>query len=119
MDTLYRKTFPQRPVEQRLDFARGDKLGIFNKFTLLWSPVSRTEIVQRYCSFEQRTFGMWEFVGSLLERGSVSLIPDLFYKHAQSEPRLEYELTEGWYYDAYRPASRDLSATLGHPVQTS
>jgi glycosyltransferase involved in cell wall biosynthesis len=93
---------PLRWVEQRTDFAQGDKLGVVNRFTLLWLPVSRTDIVRRFCTFERRSFGMCELIGSLLEHGGISVIPDLFYMHAHTEPRTEYELTENWYHDAYR-----------------
>ena len=96
-----------------MDFARGDKLSIFNKFVLLWHPVCRTDIFQRYCWFDKRTHGMWDLVGSLIERGDISVIPDLFYKHAHTEPRMEYELTENWYHDAYRADSRPLLAEWG------
>jgi len=89
-------------VERRTDFAQGDKLGIFNKFSMLWCPVSRTDIINRYWSIDTRTLGMWNLVSSLVERGKVVAIPDLFYRHAQTEPRLEYELTENWYHDAFR-----------------
>jgi hypothetical protein len=93
---------PLRWVEQRTDFAQGDKLGVINRFPLLWLPVSQTDIVRRFCTYERRSFGMCEFVGSLLEHGGISVIPDLFYMHAHTEPRTEYELTENWYHDAYR-----------------
>ena len=107
------EAFPQRKVEQRIDFTQGDKLAMFKKFVVLWHPVCRTDIVQRYCSFEKRTFGLWELIGSLLEHGGVSVIPDLFYKHAHSEPRMEYELTEGWYHDAYRAGFESFAGRKG------
>lgn len=105
--------FPHRPVEQKMDFAQGDKVSVLNKFVLLWHPVCRTDIVHRYCSFETRTFGMWELVGSIMERSNVSVIPDLFYRHAHTEPRLEYELTEGWYHDAYRAGFETFIGRMG------
>lgn len=107
------QTFPQRKVEQRVDFAQGDKIAMFRQFVMLWNPVCRTEIFQRYCTFEKRSFGSWEVIGSLLERGKVSVIPDLFYKHAHSEPRMEYELTEGWYHDAYRAGFESFAGRKG------
>jgi glycosyltransferase involved in cell wall biosynthesis len=107
------ETHPQRDVEQRMDFARGDKLSIFNKFVLLWHPVCRTDIVQRYCWFDKRSLNMWEFVGSLIERGDISIIPDLFYRHAHTEPRMEYELTENWYHDAYRAGFETFIGRMG------
>lgn len=93
---------PYRLIEGRIDFARGDKLTIFTKFPLLWHPVCRTEVFHRYVMPDRKSFGFWELVGSLLERGDVSVTGDIFYRHAQTEPRLEYELTENWYHDAYR-----------------
>jgi hypothetical protein len=104
---------PQTVVEQRMDFARGDKLSIFNKFVLLWHPVCRTDIVQRYCWFDKRSHGTWEFVGSLIERGDISVIPDLFYKHSHTEPRMEYQLTENWYHDAYRAGFETFIGRMG------
>jgi glycosyltransferase involved in cell wall biosynthesis len=107
------KTYPNRKVEQRIDFDRGDKLGMFKKFVFLWNPVCRTDIVHRYGSFDKGSFGCWELIGSLLERGNVSVIPDLFYQHAQTEPRMEYELTEGWYHDAYRAGFESFAGRIG------
>lgn len=105
---------PLRHVEQRVDFAQGEKLAVFNKFSLLWLPVCRTDIVQRYFNYnDKRTFGMWELVGTLLERGGITLIPDLFYKHAHTEPRMEYELTEAWYHDAYRAQYESFVGRIG------
>lgn len=105
------QTFPNRKVEQRIDFARGDKLAMFKKFVLLWSPVCRTDILQRYG--DHGTFGGWELISSLLEHGGVSVIPELFYQHAHTEPRLEYELTEGWYHDAYRAGFETFAGRMG------
>lgn len=89
-------------VETRTDFVRGDKLSIFNRFKVLWCPVSRTDIYQRYFSYDEDGFGMWPLVGTLLEHGNVAVIPEVFYKHAHTEPRLEFEMTEAWYHDFHR-----------------
>jgi glycosyltransferase involved in cell wall biosynthesis len=107
------ETHPQRLVEQRIDFARGDKLSIFNKFVILWRPVCRTDIFQRYCWLDKRSHGMWDLVSSLIERGDISVIPDLLYKHAHTEPRMEYELTENWYHDAYRAGFETFVGRMG------
>jgi glycosyltransferase involved in cell wall biosynthesis len=113
------ESFVSSQVTQRTDFARGNKLALFNKFTLLWHPVCRTEIFQRYCSFAKRNFGVWELAGSLLERGDISVIPEPFYKHSHTEPRLEYELTEGWYHDAWRAEFECFVGRMGpsNPVE--
>lgn len=91
-----------KSVETRIDFAQGNKLAIFNQFSLLWFPVCRADIYQRWFSYDDDSFGMWPLVGSLIEHGNVAVIPDMFYKHAHTEPRMEYELTESWYHDWHR-----------------
>jgi len=93
---------PEKLVEQREDFAPGDKIRLFNRFLLLWYPISRTQILQRYFTYDDRSFGFWELAGALIERGTVAVIPNLLYKHAQTEPRMEYELTKAWYHDQHR-----------------
>ncbi len=89
-------------VDQRTDFVQGDKLKVFNRFIMLWFPVCRRDIFQRYFTYDNQSFGMWELVGTLLEHGDIATIPDLFYLHSQTVPRMEYELTESWYHDAHR-----------------
>ena len=89
-------------VEARADFVRGDKRSIFNRFSALWSPVCRTETYQRYFSYDEDGFGMWPLVGTLIEHGNIAVIPEIFYKHACTVPRMEFELTEAWYHDFHR-----------------
>jgi glycosyltransferase involved in cell wall biosynthesis len=93
---------PVKLVEQREDFAQGEKLRMFNRFWLLWYPVCRTAVLQRFFTYDDRSFGFWELAGSLLEHGAIAAIPDTIYKHFQTEPRMEYELTKGWYHDQHR-----------------
>jgi len=92
----------KRFVETRTDFIRGDKLSIFNRFEVLWLPICRAYIYQRYFNYDDNTFGMWPLVGTLLENGNVAIIPEIFYKHANTVPRMEFELTESWYHDSHR-----------------
>ncbi len=82
------------------------------KFGLLWFPVIRTELCQRFCltSFDNRSFGHWQLSGVILDHGAMAVIPDVFYLHIQTMPRSEYDLTEGWYHDKYRA---DLEVYLG------
>jgi hypothetical protein len=75
---------------------------IINQYSLLWHPVCRADIYRRFYMPDRRSFGMWELVGALLKHGGVSVVPEIFYKHAQTEPRMEFELTENWYHDAHR-----------------
>ena len=96
------KVLPVKLVEKRTDFAQHEHMKMINQYTLLWNPVCRADIFRRFYMPDRRSFGMWELAGALLKHGSVSIIPDLFYKHAHTEPRMEYELTENWYHDAYR-----------------
>jgi glycosyltransferase involved in cell wall biosynthesis len=106
-------TPPIKLAEERLDFARGDKLGVFNKFGLLWLPVCRREIIQRFHTYDAKTFGFWELVGCLLEHGGITMIPDLFYRHAHTEPRQEFELTENWYHDQHRAQYESFIGRIG------
>jgi hypothetical protein len=96
------KTRTFAAVAARTDFARGDKAGVIGRFGLLWFPVCRTALIQRFFTYDDKSFGMWPLVGTLLERGVVSVVPNVFYKHAQTSPRMEYELTETWYHDRLR-----------------
>jgi glycosyltransferase involved in cell wall biosynthesis len=93
---------PVQFVNERTDFARHEHAKIFNQFALLWYPVCRTDIYRRFVMPDIRSFGMWELTGALLTHGGVSIIPEIFYKHVHTEPRMEYNLTENWYHDAYR-----------------
>lgn len=100
-------------VEQRVDFARGEKLQIFNRCSLLWYPVCRTHVLQRFFTYDERSFGFWELVGALLEHGAVSVIPELIYKHFQTHPRMEYELTKDWYHDQHRAQYETFMGRIG------
>jgi hypothetical protein len=99
-------------VAARTDFARGDKRAVFERFTLLWFPVCRTEVYQRHFSYDDG-FGMWTLVGTFLEHGAVAVLPTVFYKHAQTVPRLEFELTEGASHDGYRAQFEAYVGRLG------
>jgi glycosyltransferase involved in cell wall biosynthesis len=100
-------------VEQRVDFARGEKLQIFNRCSLLWYPVCRTRFLQRFFTYDERSFGFWELVGSLLEHGGISVIPNLLYKHFHTHPRMEYELTKSWYHDQHRAQHEAFMGRIG------
>jgi glycosyltransferase involved in cell wall biosynthesis len=104
---------PARAVERREDFALGEKLKLFQRFSLLWYPVCRTRVLQRFFTYDDRTFGFWELAGALLERGAVAVIPDLIYKHFQTEPRMEYELTKAWYHDQHRAQYESFLGRIG------
>jgi glycosyltransferase involved in cell wall biosynthesis len=93
---------PIKLVEERTDFAQHEHMKILSLYLLLWHPVCRADIYRRFYMPDRRSFGMWELAGALLKHGGVSVIPDLFYKHAHTEPRMEFEMTENWYHDAYR-----------------
>ena len=106
-------TVIKSPVDQKTDFAQGDKLKIFNRFNLLWSFVCRTDIFQRFFASDKNSFGVWELIGTLLEHGDIATIPDLFYKHAHTVPRMVYELTESWYHDAHRAQYECFAGRIG------
>ena len=93
---------PVKLVETREDFAQGEKLRMFSRFWMLWYPVCRTQVLQRFFTYDDRSFGFWELAGALLEHGAIAAIPDTIYKHFQTEPRMEYELTKAWYHDQHR-----------------
>ena len=96
------RVIPNKLVEKRTDFARYEHMKIINLYSVLWNPVCRADIYRRFYMADRRSFGMWELVGALLKHGGVAVIPDTLYKHAHTEPRMEFELTENWYHDAYR-----------------
>jgi glycosyltransferase involved in cell wall biosynthesis len=96
------RLLPVKPVEERTDFAQHEHMKLLARFTLLWNPVCRTDIYRRFYMVDRRSFGMWELAGALLKHGRISVIPEILYKHAHTEPRMEFELTENWYHDAYR-----------------
>lgn len=109
------QVFPHKSASKRMDFAQGSNIEIINKFSFLWHPVCRTDIFQRFSSFNRTSVGFWELVGALLKRGDVSVIPDLFYKHAHTEPRAEYILSEGWYHDTVRADFEAFFGRMGQP----
>lgn len=83
-------------------FDSSDKLKMFNQFSLLWLPVMRTETYQRFCFYDDNTFGYWRLISMLMKHGKIAVIPDILYKHAHTEPRMEYEMTEPAYHDKLR-----------------
>jgi glycosyltransferase involved in cell wall biosynthesis len=107
--------FPRRPAGPRMDFAQGSHMEIINRFSYLVHPVCRTDIFQRFSSFNKTSVGFWELVGSLIKCGDISVIPDVFYKHAHTEPRAEYHLTEGWYHDSMRADYESFFGRMGQP----
>ena len=112
-------TFPNKPARPRMDFAQGSHLEIINKFSFLWFPVCQTDIFQRFSTFNKSAVGSWEVVGSFLRYGDVSVIPDFFYKHADTEPRAEYKLTEGSEHDAIRADFESFLGRMGQPYPPS
>lgn len=95
-------TNPQVMSDQRADFSSADRLALANTFSLIWYPVYRTDIFQRACFSDARSFGFWEIVNALLRHGRIAVTPLLFYRHAMTEPRMEYQLIENWYHDMHR-----------------
>lgn len=104
-------TFPL--VDEVRIFEKSQKQEIIREFKVLWSPVIRREIYQRFCSYDKYTWGQWPLVGKMLDHGSVALLPEIFYKHAHTVPRTEHELTEGWYHDMYRAQFEEYIGELG------
>lgn len=94
LDTVY--------VTEPQVYGSADKLRMFNQFSLLWLPVVRSDIYQRFCFYDDNTFGFWRLIGMLMKHGKIAVIPDILYKHAHTEPRMEYEMTESWYHDKLR-----------------
>ena len=94
-----------RHTDKTLVFPKGSKskMDVF-KLGRLWFPVIRTEICQRFCVtvYNKFSWGHWPFVGRMLDQGAIAVIPAIFYKHIHTEPRGEYNLTEGWCHDKYR-----------------
>jgi glycosyltransferase involved in cell wall biosynthesis len=109
------QVFPSKAAPKRMDFAQGSNIEIINKFTFLWHPVCRTDVFQRFTSFNRTSNGFWEVVGALIKHGDVSVIPDVFYKHAHTEPRAEYNLTEGWHHDSLRADFEAFFGRMGQP----
>jgi len=89
-------------VQEKMTFAKGDWVSLFSTFGVLWSPVVRTSIAQRFFVQDDSDFGMWPLANELLRRGSVAVVPGFFYKHAQTVPRMEYSMTEAWFHDFNR-----------------
>jgi glycosyltransferase involved in cell wall biosynthesis len=104
---------PFKLVEERTDFARHEHMKVFDRFMMLWHPVCRADIYRRFYMHDPRSFGMWELAGVLLKYGGISVVPDILYRHSHTEPRLEFELTENWYHDAYRAGFECFVGELG------
>ena len=79
-----------------------EELKVINKFSAFQWPLVRTSIFQRFCFFNRHSHGTRRIVAKLLNFGSIAFIPQIFYKHAHTVPRYEYNLTEGFYHDEYR-----------------
>ena len=89
-------------TERKTRFERGARREIFAAVDMLWCPVVRREVFQRHCFYDANTFGYWRLVSQILAHGAIELVPECLYKHAHTVPRMEFELTESWYHDAYR-----------------
>jgi len=84
-------------------FRKNDRIGILKGCGLLWNPVMRTSIVQRFFSCEElQSWYQWPLVSVLIENGDIVVVPDLLYKHAHTIPRYEFNLTESWFHDHHR-----------------
>jgi glycosyltransferase involved in cell wall biosynthesis len=106
-----------RRVEQVTVFPKGSKskVEVFQKIDRLVFPVIRTDICSRFCihTFNKYSSAKWLFVSRMLEQGAIAVLPDIFYKHAHTEPRGEYNLTEGWYHDRYRAEFETFIGEMG------
>ena len=91
-----------RQTDQPLTFGPTDQIKLLNQIGALWFPVARRRTVQRHCEYDAHTWGLMRFAAQLMARGGIVIVPDLFYKHAHTESRLEHELTEPWYHDHHR-----------------
>ncbi len=113
-DLKQENVVPYKKTDEIVIFPKGaeSKKELLFKFGLLWLPIIRTELCQRFCitSFDNRSFGNWQLIGVILDHGAMAVIPDVIYLHVQTVPRAEYNLTEGWYHDMHRA---DLEIYLG------
>ncbi len=89
-------------TDKKLRFERGARREIFAAADMLWCPVMRREIFQRHCFYDANTFGYWRLVSQILAQGAIEIVPECLYRHAHTVPRMEFELTESWYHDAFR-----------------
>jgi len=83
-------------------YSFNERGAMIEDFGGLWCPVMRTETSQRHCFQDNTTFGFWRQAEMFIQHGSIAMIPDLIYKHAQTIPRMEHQLIEPWYHDLYR-----------------
>ncbi|MDQ6982149.1 MAG: glycosyltransferase family 2 protein [Mariprofundus sp.] len=90
-----------------------DRGKLFENTGMIWGPVMRTNINQRFCYYDSTTFGHWRQAEMLIRHGLIALIPDLIYKHAQTIPRMEFDLIEPWYHDMHRSDYELFIAGLG------
>jgi len=91
-----------RQTDRPLTFGPADRIRLLNEISALWFPVARRRTLQRHCEYDAHTWGLMRLAGQLVARGGIMIVPDLFYKHAHTESRLEHELTEPWYHDHHR-----------------
>ncbi len=103
----------QSQVAQPMRFSRTDKARLYDTIELLWCPVARREVLQRFCFHDDNSFGYWRLVSQFLDHGEIEVIPDRIYRHAQTVPRMEYELTEHWYHDSHRADMEMFQFNLG------
>ena len=103
-------------IEDVTIFPQGSQMDIFNRLSNVpHSPVIRTEHCHRFCIhvYDKYSSGHWPLVGKMLDCGDVAVVPDPFYKHAQTEPRGELQLTEGWCQDKCRTQYEVFIAQMG------
>jgi len=103
-------------VGKKIVYGPFEKITMFEQHVLPYFPVVRTEIFQRYCFYDELTFGFWRLIAQLFEHGSIAIIPELVYTHVHTEPRYEHNLTEAWYHEKHRSDFELFFASLNRDV---
>jgi glycosyltransferase involved in cell wall biosynthesis len=83
-------------------YTGADKLALARNANMLTHGVLRRAVAQRHCFLDDTTFGFMRMIGQLLDHGTVRIVAQPLYRHAETAGRLESQLAEAHYQDGLR-----------------
>ncbi len=89
-------------VTEPTRYTSADRFLMLQRHLLLWHPIMRTEAFQRYCFYDDRSWGYWRLIDQLLTVGSIWVLPDHFYRHLPTPGRLESSAVQAWFQEFHR-----------------
>jgi glycosyltransferase involved in cell wall biosynthesis len=89
-------------VTEPVCYTSADRFLMAQRHLLLWHPIMRTEAYQRYCFYDDQTWGYWRLIDQLLAVGSIWVLPEHFYCHIPTPGRLESAAVQPWFQEFHR-----------------